>query len=129
MSNTQDEDKTKGQLIEELVAMRQRFAQLEISTTQCQQVESALHKSEERFRLLFEEVKDYAIFTLDPNGYVASWNNGAESILGYPEAEIIGQHGSCIFTPEDRTEGEDKKELRTALAVGRAEEERWHVGA
>ena len=82
---------------------------------------------QERFRLLVESVKDYAIFTLDSDGYITSWNSGAANILGYQEAEIIGQHGSCIFTPEDRRNGEDKKELQTALASGSGEDERWHL--
>jgi len=84
-------------------------------------------QNNERFRLLVEDVKDYAIFTLDPNGYVDSWNLGAERILGYQEAEIVGQSGSCIFTPESLQRGEDKKEQRKAVAEGRAEDERWHV--
>jgi len=95
--------------------------ELELAEQQlCQQ-------NNERFRLLVEDVKDYAIFTLDPNGYINSWNLGAERILGYQEAEIIGQSGSCIFTPKDLQRGEDKKELSKALAEGRAEDERWHV--
>jgi len=95
--------------------------ELEVAEQQlCQQ-------NNERFRLLVEDVKDYAIFTLDPNGYINSWNLGAERILGYQEAEIIGQSGSCIFTPKDLQRGEDKKELSKALAEGRAEDERWHV--
>ena len=93
------------------------------------QTKAALWESQERFRLLVESVKDYAIFTLDSNGYITSWNSGAENILGYQEAKIIGQHGSCIFTPEDIRNGEDKKELQTAVAEGRAEDERWHVRA
>ena len=93
------------------------------------QTKAALWESQERFRLLVESVRDYAIFTLDSNGYITSWNSGAENILGYQEAKIIGQHGSCIFTPEDIRNGEDKKELQTAVAEGKAEDERWHVRA
>ena len=93
------------------------------------QTKAALWESQERFRLLVESVKDYAIFTLDSNGYITSWNSGAASILGYQEAKIIGQHGSCIFTPQDIRNGEDKKELQTAVAEGKAEDERWHVRA
>lgn len=88
---------------------------------------SALRSSNERFRLVVENVQDYAIFTTDSNGYIDSWNLGVERILGYSEAEIVGQHASCIFTPEDRKEGEDKKEFGTAVAEGRASDERWHV--
>ena len=62
--------------------------------------EKALRESEERFRLLVEGVKDYAIFMLDPNGFVASWNAGAERIKGYKAEEIIGKHFSCFYPPE-----------------------------
>lgn len=91
------------------------------------QAEVALQQSEERFRLVVESVKDYAIFTTDPDGYITSWNKAAENILGYQEAEIIGHSSSCIFTPEDREQGEDKKELQTAKTCGRAEDDRWHL--
>jgi len=59
-----------------------------------------LHQSEERFRLLVEGVKDYAIFMLDPQGHVLTWNAGAERLKGYPAAEIIGQHFSRFYPPE-----------------------------
>ncbi|MBD2468886.1 PAS domain S-box protein [Nostoc sp. FACHB-145] len=92
-----------------------------------QQAESALQESESRFRLIVESAKDYAIFTLDLDGMVTSWNSGAERLLGYKEAEIIG-HSSCIiFTPEDNETGLAEQELQTALTQGRAEDERWHV--
>lgn len=95
----------------------------------CQQVESALKKSEQQFRLLIESVQDYAIFTMDTNGYINSWNPGLERILGYSEAEIIGKPCACIFTPEDLSNGDDKQELQTAAAEGKAVDERWHVKA
>ncbi|MDP8966545.1 MAG: PAS domain S-box protein [Cyanobacteriota bacterium] len=91
------------------------------------QSEEALRTSEERFHLLLENVKDYAIFFLDTERRITRWNLGAERILGYQEAEILGQSGSIIFTPEDRQQGADKWELDKAEAEGRAENERWHV--
>jgi PAS domain S-box-containing protein len=82
---------------------------------------------EDLYRRSIEEVKDYAIFMTDPDNLVVSWNLGAERILGYSEAEITGQSASLFFTPEDRARGEHEKELATAAAEGRAEDERWHV--
>jgi two-component system, cell cycle sensor histidine kinase and response regulator CckA len=92
-----------------------------------QALEQALRQSEERFRLLVESVKDYAIFMLDLDGHVASWNNGAEHIFGYLEREILGRSFSRLFTPEDIERGQPQQELRTALAEGRAGDERWQV--
>jgi PAS domain S-box-containing protein len=84
--------------------------------------------AEEQHRLLMECVTDYAIFYLDPNGHVATWNAGAERIFGYPEAAIVGQHFSCFFTAEDVAKGVPQKELQTAATAGRANDDRWLVG-
>ena len=89
--------------------------------------EEALRVSEERFRLLLENVKDYAIFFLDTEGRIIRWSLGAERILGYQEAEILGQPSSVIFTPEDLQQGVDQEELEQAVTEGRAEDERWHI--
>ncbi|MBI4458757.1 MAG: PAS domain S-box protein [Acidobacteria bacterium] len=86
-----------------------------------------LHRSEERFRLLVEGVEGYAIFGLDPAGRVTSWNEGAERINGYRADEIIGQHFSCLHTPEDRDQGKPEMELRVAAAEGQYEEDGWRV--
>ncbi|MBD1942482.1 response regulator [Coleofasciculus sp. FACHB-712] len=87
----------------------------------------ALRTSEERFRLLLENVKDYAIFFIDPDGRVIRWSIGAERIFGYQEAEILGQSASIIYIPEDLELGADKQELETAVIEGRAENERWYL--
>jgi PAS domain S-box-containing protein len=86
-----------------------------------------LAESNRRFRLLVDGAKDYAIFTVDAAGLVTSWNAGAERLLGYTEAEILGQQFSRIFTPEDVQNGVPEKELQMAEHEGRAENERWHV--
>lgn len=91
------------------------------------QMMEALQESEERFRLLVEGVRDYAIFMLDPEGHIVSWNPGVKRILGYEEAEFIGQPVSIIYTPEDIEQGVHQQEMKMAAAEGRAEDERWHI--
>jgi PAS domain S-box-containing protein len=86
-----------------------------------------LSESEERFRLLVDGVIDYAIFMLDPEGRVASWNRGAERIKGYRAEEIIGQHFSRFYTAEDIEAGKPPRELIIASSEGRYEEEGWRV--
>ncbi|MGH7468102.1 MAG: PAS domain S-box protein [Longimicrobiales bacterium] len=85
--------------------------------------EEALRISEERFRLLVQNVKDYGIFMLDPTGHVVSWNEGAQRILGYQSEEIVGRHFSAFYPPGQHTTGRPKEELETALQEGRFEEE------
>jgi PAS domain S-box-containing protein len=80
----------------------------------------------EPYRRLIEEVHDYAIFLTDLAGRVISWNGGAERLLGWMEAEILGQSSFCIFVPEDLAAGAAARELETAATEGRAEDERWH---
>jgi len=79
------------------------------------------------YQLMVEAVRDYAIFMLDPNGYVASWNTGAERIKGYSASEIIGQHFSVFYPPEAIAIGHPQRELEIAVAEGRFEEEGWRV--
>ena len=89
--------------------------------------EDALRESEERFRLLVEEVKDYGIFMLDMRGRIQSWNAGAEKIKGYRADEILGEHFSRFYTPEDVARGKPEEGLRLAATDGRWEEEGWRV--
>jgi PAS domain S-box-containing protein len=86
-----------------------------------------LRQSEERFRLLVEGVKDYAIFMLDPYGYITTWNEGAQRIKGYDSEEIIGEHFSVFYTDEDVERGHPEEELRIAKAEGSYEEEGLRV--
>jgi len=86
-----------------------------------------LRQSEERFRLLVEAVQDYAIFMLDPDGHVVSWNNGAQRIKGYQAAEIIGKHFSCFYPPADLQNGKPQWELEVASKEGRFEDEGWRI--
>jgi PAS domain S-box-containing protein len=91
------------------------------------QSEMALRESEERFRLMVDGVRDYAIIMLDPEGRVTGWNAGAERIKGWRTAEIIGQHFSCFYPPEDRQRGKPRQILETAIAHGRREDEGWRA--
>ncbi|KAH9872799.1 hypothetical protein J1614_005193 [Plenodomus biglobosus] len=79
----------------------------------------------ETFKILVETVKDYAIFMLDPDGYVATWNAGAQAFKGYTKSEIIGQHFSNFYGQEDRDNDKPARELRDALREGRCEDEGW----
>lgn len=89
-----------------------------------QQYDSAL-TDDRRYRLLVNSIKDYAIYMVDPAGVVASWNAGAQRCTGYGADEIIGQHCSSLYTPEDRATGLPQRALKTAEAEGRFESEGW----
>ncbi|HEX5915608.1 MAG TPA: DUF4118 domain-containing protein, partial [Rubrobacter sp.] len=93
------------------------------STLEARSHEESLRESEERFRLMVEGVKDYAIFMLDPGGCVTTWNDGAGRIEGYGEEEILGRHFSCFYPEEDVERGHPEDVLRAALAEGRYVEE------
>jgi two-component system CheB/CheR fusion protein len=91
------------------------------------QAEARLRASEERFRVLVEGARDYAMFSLDPEGIVTFWSAGAERVFGWKQEEAVGQSGAMIFTPEDRREKEVEKEIKTALSEGRALDRRFHL--
>lgn len=81
----------------------------------------------ELLRLVVESATDFAIFTMDPNGITTSWNTGAERLLGYKDEEILGKSAGVIFSPEEGGKSATDEERRTALAQGRAEDERWQM--
>ena len=89
--------------------------------------EAALDSSNERFRLLVDGVREYAIFMLDPRGVITSWNQGAERIYRYRENQIVGQAFACFFSAADRLAGIPEKELATAIEHGSADEQGWRI--
>ncbi len=88
---------------------------------------SAPPAQDQRFALLVNAITDYAIYMLDPDGRVTNWNAGAQLIKGYAEHEIVGQHFSRFYTPEDQRAGEPARALQTALAEKKYEREAWRV--
>ena len=92
-----------------------------------QRTAEKLRESEERFRLLVEEAKDYAIWMADTAGCVVSWNRGGEQLMGYTAGEIMGRHVSCFFTPEERAAGRPQEVIENARAYGRFETEGWRL--
>lgn len=103
------------------------FAKVTRDLTERQFAQQSLVESERRYRQLVEAVTDYAIFQLDSNGLISTWNPGAERIKGYRAEEIIGSHFSCFYTAEDRKAGVPAKVLETARLDGRYEAEAWRV--
>ncbi|MGN6377073.1 MAG: PAS domain-containing protein, partial [Sphingomonas sp.] len=103
------------------------FAKITRDITERRERERALRESEQRFQLLVSSVEDYAIYMLDPQGRITTWNAGARRFKGYEADEIIGEHFSKFFLPEDRRDGLPSRILKTAAEHGRFEMEGWRV--
>jgi PAS domain S-box-containing protein len=103
------------------------FAKVTRDQTDRRNAEERLRTSEERFRLLIENVRDYGLFNLDLDGTITSWNAGAERISGYTADEIIGRHFSVFYPPEDIAAGKPANELEIVRRDGRFEEEGWRL--
>jgi two-component system CheB/CheR fusion protein len=98
-----------------------------IDITSRREAEEELRLGEERFRLVAENTRDYAIIVIDEHQNISSWNSGAELVFGYSKAEALSQPFSFIFTDEDKRAGIPEQELSVAQEQGRSEDERWHV--
>ena len=103
------------------------FAKITRDISERRSAEIALAESEQRFRMLVQGVRDYALYMLDPDGRVSNWNSGAQKIKGYSAEEIVGKHFSNFYTPEDRAAGEPARALQTALTEGKYEREAWRI--
>lgn len=114
-------------LHEKITILHEQLTGLEAVLDQCRQLRQSLLESEMRFRLMIENVKDYAIFMLDVDGKIVSWNLGAAHIKGYHADEIIGQHFSVFYTPGDQANGKPFRGLATARNEGRFLDEGWRV--
>ena len=91
------------------------------------QAEAALRESEERYRLMVDGARDYAIFMVTPSNEIVYWSAGAERVFGWSATEAVGQSGELVFTPEDRQSEQEEKEIETALREGSASDRRWHI--
>ena len=114
-------------LVRSSLRARGRQYQVRAHLAQQEQAQKAIREAQERFRLLVENIKDYAIFMIDTEGRVASWNSGAEHMLGYSSNEIVGQGAACFFGAEGTGDSVLAREMREAQATGRATSTGWRA--
>jgi PAS domain S-box-containing protein len=117
----------RGRILRDGTGKPIRYSGIDIDITERKQAEAALRESEERFRSLVQGVRDYAIFMLDAEGRVATWNEGAALILGYAAEEILGQPISVFYPAEKAAQGWPALEITRARTGGRSEDEGWRL--
>jgi PAS domain S-box-containing protein len=122
-----DVTQLEARIVERTTTLTEANDELRKEIQRRTRVERQLRESEERYRLLVENARDYAIIMLDTSGHVRSWNVGAERMFGYREDEILGQHFGIFFPPEARRHGKPEEELQTASNTDEAVDEGWHV--
>jgi PAS domain S-box-containing protein len=120
-------DYTTENMSPEVDRLRGRLLTLEQQLNECHRDRNTARQTSESLRPFLDGLREYAFITLNRDARILSWSRGAERLLGYTEAEVLGQPGSIIFTPEDCACGADAQELETARKHGTAEEERWHI--
>lgn len=103
------------------------FAKVSRDLSEQRRAKEALQAGEERLRLILDSINDYAILTMDEDGCIVDWNNGAQEVFGYSSEEARGQPSAMIFTPEDRARNAPAQEIEQARMTGRAADERWHL--
>lgn len=111
----------------EVETLRRRLAELEASNRGLGQALDQTREDAARLKVILDSATDYAIITLDAAGRITGWNVGAQNVLGWREAEVLGRESALIFVPEDRAREAPEAELVKATAEGRAMDERWHV--
>jgi PAS domain S-box-containing protein len=114
-------------LVRSSLRARSRQYQVRAHLAQQEQAQKAIREAQERFRLLVDNIKDYAIFMIDTEGRVASWNSGAEDMLGYASNEIVGQPAACFFVAEGPGDAVLEREMKEAQATGRATSTGWRA--
>ena len=114
-------------MVERTQALEQANQDLRRDIETRTRLEEEFKQSEEKFRIMVEGIQDYAIFMLDPEGHVTSWNAGAEKIKGYKAEEIIGQHFSRFYPPPPIERDTPRQELEIAKTVCRFDDEGWRL--